>query len=256
MTRRLSIAALLGAAAVLSSCDFEKNAAQRIDGPAPEGARIKFFNFGVSSPGVNFYADSRKVTGVQSGTERESPIGVAYGGVGAGGLYTTIPGGPYALTGRIADTLVDHNLAISNVSATLETAKAYSFYQSGRYNTTSKTVDAFIVEDNFPAEINFTAAYVRFVHTVFNANPMTLYALSTLDTTQVVTVGAEMAYKGAGVFTALPGGVYHLRARYAGGTNAITRNSVTFLAGRVYTIGARGDITVTSTQALDNTTNR
>jgi len=56
--------------------------------------------------------------------------------------------------------------------------------------------------------------------------------------------------------------VYNLAARYPDSTsNAITRTGVSFLAGRIYTIGARGDITVTSTTAtnrpiLDNTANR
>jgi hypothetical protein len=72
-------------------------------------------------------------------------------------------------------------------------------------------------------------------------------------------VGAEISYKGAGAFVSLPGGVYNLGARYAGvGTNAISRTSVSFVAGRVYSINARGDITVTSGTAtnrpfLDNT---
>jgi hypothetical protein len=56
--------------------------------------------------------------------------------------------------------------------------------------------------------------------------------------------------------------VYNLAARYAGSTtSAISRAAVSFEEGTVYTIGARGDITVTSTTAatrpfLDNTANR
>ena len=65
-----------------------------------------------------------------------------------------------------------------------------------------------------------------------------------------------------GAFTALPGAVYDLNTRTAGSTtNAITRTAVSFVAGKVYTIGARGDITVVSTTLatrpqLDNTANR
>jgi hypothetical protein len=248
----------LASAAVLTSCDwYEKNTVQEISGPVPAGARIKFFNFGVGSPGVNFYADTRKMTATLSATGRESPIGVTYGNAGDGGFYAAIAPGQYTLSGKIADTAAAvHDLAISNVTATLAEEKAYSFYLSGIYDAATKTVDAFIVEDNFPPQINYAVAYVRFVQASSNANPMTLYALTAADTTQVIALGTEIAYKGAGVFTGVPGGVYHLRARYAGGANAITRNTVTFLAGRVYTIGARGDITVASTVALDNTANR
>ena len=76
------------------------------------------------------------------------------------------------------------------------------------------------------------------------------------------TIGGVIAYKGAGAFDAVVPGVYNLATRYAAtATNAIARTNVSFVAGRVYTIGARGDITVTSTTAtnrpfLDNTANR
>jgi hypothetical protein len=71
-----------------------------------------------------------------------------------------------------------------------------------------------------------------------------------------------VAYQAGGAFTALPAGVYDLFARESGATaNKISRTAVSFVAGRVYTIGARGDITVVSTTAtnrpfLDNTANR
>ena len=78
-------------------------------------------------------------------------------------------------------------------------------------------------------------------------------------------MGGAVAYKGAGAFMALPGGVYDLAVRYTDSTsNKISRPGVSFVAGRVYTIGARGNITVaptttcpaTSTTCLDNTANR
>jgi hypothetical protein len=257
MTRNASRAALL-CALVLASCD--KNAVQTVDGPVPPGALIKFFNFGVNAPGVNFYANATKVTAIGSATGNEATTGVTYGGVGDGGFYSALAAGQYTLSGKIAAT-VDKDLAISNLSTTLEQNKAYSFYQSGFYDGTAKTVDAFLVEDAFPADIDFTVAYVRFVHAISNANPLTLYAANTA-TTDTVAVGGEVSYKGAGAFTALPEGIYNLGARYTGvATNAISRTGVSFLAGRVYTIGARGDITVVSTTAtnrpfLDNTANR
>ena len=244
MTRLLNRSGSLAAAlcaALLASCDwFEKNAVQEIAGPVPAGARIKFFHFGVGAPGVNFYADARKMTAIQSATGAELTTGVTYGGVGAGGFYSAIAPGQYTLSGKIAAT-VDKDLAISSLAATLEDGKPYSFYQSGFYNTTSKTVDAFIVEDAFVEEFDYTAAHVRFVHAVSNANPMTLYARNTA-TNDTVAVGGEVAYKSAGAFTVLPGGLYDLFTRYAGaGTSAIARTGVTFVAGRVYTIGARGE---------------
>ena len=257
MTRYPMRAALL-CAALLAAC--EKNAVQvlPITNTIP-GGRVKFFNFGVNAPAVNFYANDVKISAVLSATGTESTLGTASGGAGSGGFYSALEPGPYTLTGKIAAT-VDKDLAISTVSTTLADGKAYSFYMSGFYNTTAKTVEGFVVEDDFPAEFDYTKAYVRFVNAISNANPMTLYVKDA--TTAEVAVGGAVAYKGAGGFTAVPNGTYDLSTRYAGVTsNAITRAAVSFSAGRVYTISARGDITVTSTTAatrpqLDNTANR
>jgi hypothetical protein len=90
---------------------------------------------------------------------------------------------------------------------------------------------------------------------------MTLYAKNTVTGVEVA-VGGDVAYKGAGAFTPLATAVYDLSTRLTGSTtNTIVRTGVSFLGGRVYTIGARGDITVVSTTAtnrpvLDNTANR
>ena len=261
MTRYQIRAALL-CTALLAAC--EKNAVQVL--PTAEvipGGRVKFFNFGVNAPGVNFYAGSTKMTAILSGTGTEATTGVAYGAAGNGGVYLAINPGQYTLTGRIA-AATDKDLAIATVSTTLDDGKYYSFYMSGFYNTTNKTVDAFVVEDPLSVQtqpINYSVAYVRFVHAISNASPLTLYARNTvvLDTT---AVGAAVTYKGAGAYTALPAGVYDLFARYTDSTtNKVARTGVSFLGGRIYTVGGRGDITIVSTTAtnrpfLDNTANR
>lgn len=256
MNRFRAFAALLTVLA-LAGCD--ENAVQQIDGP-PAGSWVKFFNFGVNAPQVNFYAGPTKMTAISSTTGIESTIGVGYGSVGSGGFYGSIQPGTYDFAGKIAAT-VDKDLAIATVNQAVVDGKAYSFYLSGIYNTTTKTSDGFIVEDNFPAAFDYTQAYVRFVHAISNANPLTLDATNT-TTAAVVTIGTEVAYKGATAFVAVPAGVYNLTTRYSGaGTNAPARTAVSFVAGKVYTIGARGDITVVSTTLtnrpfLDNTTNR
>lgn len=258
MSRYGALAALLCAAA-LAGCDYEKKAVQDITAPLP-AAQVKFFNFGLNTPGVNFYANDTKVTAIFTGTGTESTTGVNYGGAGAGGLYSGIEPGQYTLSGRIA-AATDKGLPISNLTTTIESGKSYSFYQSGPYNATTKTVDAFIVEDAFPAEIDWSAAHVRFVNAIYNSSPMTLFAKNR-ETGEQLTIGGPVAYKTGGAFTAVPQGVYDLSARVAGATtNAIVRTGVSFVNGRVYTISARGDMTVKSTTAptrpfLDNTLNR
>ncbi len=256
MTHFKSIALLLGAL-VLGAC--EKNGVQELTATQPQ-ARIRFFNFGVNAPSVNFYANAQKMTAINSATGTESTLGVAYGGVGAGGFYSTLPAGNYSLTGKISAT-VDKDLSIAPVTATLADGKAYSYYMSGFYNTTDKTVEGFVVEDPYSITIDFTQTTVRFVNAISNSAPMTLFARN--PTTLVETpIGGLVAYKGAGAFTPLPGGVYDIFARVAGSSvNLISRTAVSFSSGKVYTISARGDITVVSTTlanrpVLDNTANQ
>jgi hypothetical protein len=260
MNRQNSLAVLLCAVA-LAACNYDKNAVQDITAPDP-GSRIRFFNFGVNAPAVNFYANDAKVTAVGSTSGTEATTGTAYGGVGLAGLYSALAPGQYAFTGRIAAT-VDKDRPISTVTTTIAAGKYYSFYMSGFYDATAKTVEGFVTEDPFVPPTDFTVATVRFVHAISNANPLTLFGKS--GTAAEIAIGGEVGYKFAGAFTTIPAGVYDLTARYgAAATTALTRPAVTFVGGRVYTITARGDITVAPSTAcaaanrtcLDNTTNR
>jgi hypothetical protein len=253
------MAALL-LASVLAACGTKE--VQSLTGIEPHG-RIRFFNFGVNAPSVNFYADATKMTAISSSSGTESTNGIAYGGVGAAGAYETIDPGPHALTGKIA-AATDKDLAIATVNATIEDGKYYSYYMSGIYNSTAKTVDAFVVPDDFTVQQDSTVTTVRFVNAISNANPMTLYAKST-TTGAETPIGTEVAYKGASAFVNLPSGAYDLSTRYTGSaTNVLTRPAVSFVGRKVYTITARGDITVAPSTAcaaanrtcLDNTANR
>ena len=259
MNRPLAIAALALAAGLLA-CD--KNAVQQLPLAPVPSARIMFFNYGVGDPQVNFYANETKMTAISSATGTESTNGVAYGAVGNGGLYSALEPGAYSLTGRIAAT-TDKNLPIDTLNATIADGKFYSFFLTGFYNTTAKKADAFIVEDPIPAPLDYTVAYVRLVHASPNADPLTLYSRLNGDTVTAhwTAVGTAVAYKGAGAFATITPGVYDFGARYtAGTTNRITVTGVSLVYGHVYTIGARGDTTVTSSTdakrpLLSSTTN-
>ncbi len=248
---------MLLCAVALTAC--EKNAVQDITGALP-GAKVKFFNFGLNAPQVNFYANDAKVSAISSTTATESTTGTAYGAAGLAGLYSALTPGQYTFTGRIAAT-VDKDVPIATIPATLVDGKSYSVYMSGVYNTTTKTVEGFVVEDDFSPTTDYSVATVRFVNAIANANPLVLSGVET-TTAAEVTIGGAVPYKSAGAFTTVVPGTYDLRARYVGATtNAIARTAVVFSGGRVYTITARGDITVTSTTAtnrpfLDNTANR
>jgi len=253
MTRYLTRAALLCAGA-LAACD--KNAVQDLPLAPVSSARIKFFNFGLGAPGVNFYANEAKMTAVFTTTETESTNGTTYGNAGNAGLYAAIAPGQYTLTGRIAAT-TDKDLVIDTLSATIADGKSYSFYLSGLYDAGTKKVDAFIVEDPVPAQ-DFSTAYVRLVHAIYNANPLTLYARPVGDTVTAhwTALGTAVAYKGAGPFATIAPGVYDLGARFPDSTtNRITLGGVSLVRGQIYTISARGNNTATTGATRDSLSN-
>jgi hypothetical protein len=250
---------LLGIVA-LAACD--KNATQIDDITAPlAGARVKFFNFGINAPSVNFFANDTKITAISSTTGVESNVGVAYGSVGAGGFYTQITPGQYNFGGRIT-AAIDNGVSVAAIPGTVADGKAYSVYLSGFYDATAKRVDGFLVEDNFAPEPNYTQALVRFVNASPNALPMQLVARNT-TTTEETALGTLTSYKAGGAFVGLPSGGYDLFVRSsATGPAVVTRTAVALSAGRVYTIALRGDMTLPGTGTatnrpfLDNTANR
>jgi hypothetical protein len=251
-----SVAVLL-AAVVLSSCS--KDAVREIAGPAA-GAQIKFYNFSLNAPSVNFYANDAKLTATSSTTGVESTTGTAYGSVGNAGLYSAIAPGAYTFYGR-SPAAGDNNLAIATLPGTLADGKYYSLYLGGFYNTTTKLSDAFLLEDAFPTAIDFAITSVRFVNASPNSQPMQLFAKSTVTGIET-PVGSAVAYQSATPFVTYSPAAYDLSVRLPGSSiNLIVRTGVSLVGGRVYTISARGDMTVTSTTAtnrpvLDNTTNR
>lgn len=260
---------LLGAAIATVAC--EKNKLPEIAGPQTGGASVKFFNFSVGAPNVNFYVNNNKVTAVSTtacyllsdanrqqclSTGIESTTGVAYGSAGNGtnAWYSDVAPGNVSIAGKISAT-TDNHLAIATLQASIAADKFYSFYLSGIYDATAKTTDAFVVEDVMPPQ-DFTMAYVRFVNASSTTQPMTLYAKDRTSGVEVA-IGGPVAYKSAGAFVAVPLSSYDLSTRVAGSsTNVFTRTAVSWSAGRAYTITARGNTATSSTMALDNTANR
>jgi hypothetical protein len=262
--------AVLLSAAVLSSCNwFDETGAREITAPVAS-ARIKFHNFSPSSVGVNFFANDQKMTAVLtsacgspttaadslacSTSGIESTTGVAYGGVASGGRYDAIAPGQYTLAAKVA-AKPD---VVSSLSQAIADGKYYSYFMSGVYNTTSKTAEAFIVEDPIPTgPADYTVATVRFVNAVSNGTgPLTLY-VTNAETKAETAIGSAVPYKSAGAFVTVPPGTYTLAVRYSGSTtNVISRTGLSLLAGGVYTVTARGSTATASTLGLDFTANQ
>lgn len=285
--KKINFLSALVCAAALTACVSTNDAVQSITAPAPS-VRVRFFNFGVCGtssttttscmPSVNFYMNNSKMTAISSAsctnvpatdtaTTRicntagiESTNGVAYGGVGSGGLYAGIDPGLYSFTGRIAAaTDKDLNITFPIISSTLVDGKVYSFYISGFYDATAKRVETILVEDLLPA-VDYNNASVRLVNAISNSSPMILYAKNTVTGVETA-IGGSIAYRTAGAFVTVPGAAYDLSMRAPGSsTNLFTRTGVSFSAGRIYTVTSRGDMTITSSTAinrpfLDNTAN-
>lgn len=262
MKRNYILIAVLLLSTIIYSC--KKNAVQDISSPI-SGAQVKFFNFGLNSPVVNFYANNTKVSAASSTTGAESATtGVAYAAVyPATNAYAIITPGTYDLKAKRPSTsTVDPDQVIASISSTLADGKNYSLYTSGLYNTTTKTTDVFVVEDALPA-IDSSAAYVRFVHACYNANAFTFIMKNT--TTGIETVVApSVSYKSASAFFRIPMGVYDLILRYpsAPTTNVVVRTAVSVIKSNTYSFSLRGDITLpytgsaTNRPFIDNTPNR
>jgi len=246
------------AVSVFSSC--EKNAVQEIDAPPPNGVFIKCYNFAVGGPSVNFYVDDTMISATNSTTGAEAATGVAFAGVfPTNNSYLVLNNvGNVAFKTKISSTATENaNTIISNVPATVEAGKYYSFFTSGIYDATTKTATGFVVEDVVPA-LDTSAAYVRLVNSIPNAvNGFDLKAVNT-TTSAAVTIAPVTAYKSASAFTKVPNGVYDLTAVSTNTPTSYTikRTAVSFSKGFVYTIATRGNVNVAGNPALDLTRNR
>lgn len=264
--KKLNICTAIVLLSVSTFFACKKDGVKEIATTTTEGnALIKFFNFGVNSPSLNFYANDAKISAISSVTGSEALTGLAYGSVFPSTNYNLLAGGTYSFKGIVPSAaLTNGGVTVATLPATITNGKFYSIYTCGIYNATTKTTDAFLVEDKIP-DASATSASVRFVNTISNGTTGFDLVIKNTTTLTEQVVAKNVAYKTASEFVPVPNGVYEVCARYANGTsNIITRNGtsvVSFVLGRTYTISSRGDMTVTGTTAvnrpfLDNTSNR
>jgi hypothetical protein len=252
---------LISALFITVSC--EKSAVQVIDS-TPTGPLIRFYNFALDGPSVNFYANDLKVTATSSATGLQATTGVNYAGLfPANNSYVALSsaGSVVVKTVTPSTALVNPSINIANVTAAVQAGKYYSFYTSGVFDVTAKTTSGFIVEDIIPA-VDTSSAYVRIVNVIPNAG-ISGFDLKAVNTTTLesVVIAAATAYKAASEFVKVPNGIYNLTAVSTNSPTSytITRSAVSFSKGFVYTISTRGDATLTTgtnLRALDLSRNR
>ena len=184
---------------------------------------------------MNFFANDTKLTAISStsctpatvppnplcsSTGIESTTGTAYGAAANGGLYSSIAPGAYSFSGRIA-AATDNGLSVAKLSSTLADGKHYSLYTSGFYDATAKTVDAFVVEDAFSEEIDFSKSSARFVNASSNSSPMTLYAKNPATGDSLLIGVVDRVQERRVLSFHVPPAVYDLTVRYAGSNTAV-----------------------------------
>ncbi len=248
---RLRIPAALLCVVALAAC--EKNARQDITSPAT-GAFIRFQNYAVNAPGVNFYANDQKLTAITSAncstpptlpacttTGVESTNGVVYGGSANGANYSMLAPGQYTFSSRIA-AATDNGVAISSASTNVADGKFYTYYVSGIYNAATKSSDAFVIEDALPTSFDYTKAYIRLVNA--SSNAPTISATSTLQGTSTeVPLASGVTYKSASPFVTLSPGLTDITITF--GSVPTTFKGINLLGGHVLTVTLRGDATST-----------
>lgn len=237
----------------------KKNAVQVIDGP-PTGAYIKGYNFAISGPSVNFYANDTKISATSSATGKEATTGVNYSGTfPANNSYVVLSElGSVTFKTKIPSTAsANPNGIVANVTANVEAGKYYSFFTSGIYDATAKTTSGFVLEDKLPA-IDTAFAYVRMVNTISNTENGFSLKATNKTTGEVLDLTAPVPYKMGSTFIKVPNGVYNLVSQSVnpGVTHTITRNDVSFSKGFVYTMASRGNVLVANNTGLDLTRNR
>ena len=253
---------------LFSSC--EKNAVTDITVPY-SGAQLKYYNFAINGPTVNFYANDIKTTATLTASGVESAAGVNFGGLVPLRGYSLAPIGSVKFSSLTPSTMVVNNalgqgpnIETSTVTKTVEDGKNYSYYTSGIYDYVTKKSDAFIIDDTLPAA-DTSIAYIRVVNPGHNTTALSLELTQTITNVNpsippiviVTTPITSVAYKTASAYIPVKQGSYTLRLIDSPSGKVVTRAATSFLKGRLYTFTLRGNlITGTPAPFLDFTENR
>lgn len=253
---------LTGLAFAITGCEKKGLAVPDITKPIT-GAKVRLYNFAYNSPGVNFYANELKISAVTSANGSEAVGGVAFGGTYPANQYALAPAGQTKFKAQTSSTNATMpNTILASVDKNIEEDKYYSIFTSGVYNATTKTTDAFLIEDTFPAIVDTAQANIRIVNSGFNTS--TLDMILTLSKTvngivriDTVKIASGIPYKSASQFVGFRPGAYAIVVTDKTSGKKVTRAATSFLRDRAYTLALRGNlITGVPAAFIDNTVNR
>lgn len=249
---------------LLSSCKKEGRLDAAIEDSMDNRAKVRLYNFSIGSPSANFYSNDQKISAILSATGKESVAGTSFGNTYPVNQYALAPIGNRDIKTITPSTLATGaNVVTSTVNYDFADQKYYSVFTSGIFDVVTQKSDAFVVEDNFPIEMDPVNAYIRIVNTGHNTTTLTMVLQKSTTVGGVKTITAEIpigtgvTYMHASPFIAIPPGPWELLVTDLGSGKTAVRAATSFLKERVYTIALRGNI-VTGTPAtfLDNTVNK
>lgn len=233
-------------------------------------AQVRFYNFGINAPSVNFYANDVKVTAAQSLTGEMAATGVSFGGTYPSLGYVEVPTGQGVIVkSKTPTTLViptnnvnkyEKDKEVSNLTvSTLESRKQYSVFIAGYFNKDTHTAESFVISDDLPPS-DTSKVFIRVVNSgVAEAGTLSIKA-ERMKGTEVLSeqvIDAALPFKKATPFVALPYGSYRLTIVSSVTPTVLWQRTLTLNADRVHTIAVRGDLRFTSpAPLLDNTQNR
>lgn len=257
-------------AVVISSCGEKDIIINEYTREPGNEAQVRFYNFGINAPSVNFYADNVKITASQSLTGEMAPTGVSFGATYPSIGYVEVPGGDNInIFSKTPTTLAipannvnnyQQDKEVSNITVPkLESKKQYSLFIAGYFDKDTHKAESFIISDELPPS-DTSKVFVRFVNSgVAEAGTLSI-KVSKMDGTEVISeemVAAELAFKSATEFKDFPYGTYKFTIIPSNANNRIWERTITLNRDRVHTIAVRGDLRNTSpAPLLDNTQNR
>lgn len=270
MRKLFNILYLAVIAVVISSCGEKDIIINEYTREPGDEAQVRFYNFGINSPSVNFYADNVKITASQSLTGEMASTGVSFGATYPSIGYVEVPGGQNInLFSKTPTTLViptnnvnnyKQDTEVSNmVVPKLESKKQYSLFIAGYFDKNTHKAESFIISDELPPS-DTSKVFIRFVNSgVAEAGTLSV-KISRMKGTEVLSeeiVDPALAFKSATEFKGFPYGTYKFTIIPSNATNRTWERTITLNRDRVHTIAIRGDLRNTSpAPLLDNTQNR
>lgn len=153
---------------LFSACDkgeiVENTPYEKVAPGDPKYAYVKFLNVTPGSPVSNYYINGVKVSAALSSSGVEN-AGYTYNGIFPGLGYAATMPGAQKLTAKIIPTAtVDPSLEVLNTTITPAAGKYYTYFTSGQYSATDKTLGTILAIEDVKPALDTSKVFVRFIN--------------------------------------------------------------------------------------------